>query len=125
MNAIRNPWDEATPEPLPETEAQLLAEVLDYAEMIARGEKQLDAVSMQKAAATEALYRSESWVQESQRIQPAREDAVGRPPVPNSRNRFVKWLNWRAKNEGKPAMGSQYTYRLIDAASYFAHGRNN
>lgn len=125
MSAIRNPWDEATPTPLPDREAQLLAEVLEYAAMIERGEKQLDSVSMQKAAALDALYRSESWVAEAMEIQPPRKDAVGRPPVPNSRNRFVKWLGWRAKNEGKPSLRSAYTYRLIDAGTYFAARRNN
>lgn len=113
--AIRNPWDDWTPEPLPDADAQLLAEVLEYAEMIERGEKQLDSVSMQKAEALSKLYQSETWVEEAREVQPPKVDAVGRPPVPNSRNRFATWLRERAKHERKPTLTSSYIGKLLRA----------
>lgn len=120
--AIRDPWAEWTPAPLPEHEAQLLAEVLDYAAMIERGEKQLESVSMQKAAALDALYRSETWVAEAMEVQPAKKDAVGRPPVPNSRNRFSKWLNERAKKSGDVTLVSRRINQLLAAHELASYG---
>lgn len=122
----RKPWEDKTPEALPAAEAELLAEALQYADMIARRESDLDAISMQKARAVEALYASEVWVAEWMEANPPKKDAVGRPPVPNSRNRFAEWMRWRA--QGKPSLGSNYINRLLKAQelnNYRARGHRN
>jgi hypothetical protein len=128
MTTVPNPrakWDEWEPQPLPDDIAAMFAEAAEYADRIAQGEKELDAQSMRVAAALTALYESDVWVAEMMELQPPRKDAVGRPPVPNSRNRFVKWMGERAKKTGHQPLGSVYVYRLIDAHGYFAHGQNN
>jgi hypothetical protein len=109
----RKPWEDKTPEALPTTEAELLAEALQYADMIAKGEAELDKHSMAKAAAIEALYTSEVWVAEWMEANPPKKDAVGRPPVPNSRNRFAEWMRWRA--QGRPTLGTNYINKLLRA----------
>jgi len=116
------PWELIDPKPLPESDAQALAEVLDYAEMIANGESQLDGISMQKATAIEKLYKSEVWVNEWMEANPPKPDAIGRPVVPNSRNRFQQWQAWRAKAQGRTALGSRHTNQLLKAAEISTYG---
>jgi len=99
MNIIVKPWENIDPSPLPDTDASLLAELYEYAEQIADADTRADSTSMEKAAKLEALYLSTAWSDEWSAAKPAKPDAVGRPPVPTSRNRFNEWMHWRA---GKP-----------------------
>lgn len=117
----RKPWEGKKPEgELPAAEAKLLAEALEYAKLIAKGEAELDKQSMAKAEAIEALYTSEVWVAEWMEVNPPKKDAVGRPPVPNSRNRFAEWMRWRA--QGKPTLGTTYINKLLRAQEIANYG---
>ena len=74
----RKPWEGKKPEgELPAAEAKLLADALEYAKLIAKGEAELDKQSMAKAEAIEALYTSEVWVAEWMEVNPPKKDAVG------------------------------------------------
>lgn len=126
MSAIPKPWDKVDPAPLPETEANLLDEVLSYAEAIASADAKADAESMAKAAALESLYQSMTWVKEWNAANPPKPDAVGRPVDPQSRNRFTQWLNWRAQRAGRSAPPPRHVYRLLDArrsVTYLTNGQ--
>ena len=121
------PGADVTPGALPETEAALLGEVLDYADAIASADSTLDTVAMRKAEALEALYLSPEWSAEWLAIKPVKPDAVGRPVDPTSRNRFNEWLAWRAEKSGRQSLAARYTYRLLNARTvyrYLAHGPN-
>lgn len=127
MSAIPKPWEAIDPKPLPETDAALLDEVLDYAAQIAVGESRLDSESMLKAKALNSLYCSESWVSEWMEARPAKPSAAGRPAQPDSRNRFAQWLTWRAEKQRKAALVSRQVYMLLNAVSvsdYLNHGSN-
>ncbi len=122
------PWMDVDPEPLPESDAALLDEVLEYAAQIADGEKALDEIAMSKASALERLYRSQSWSDEWTAARPPKPNAVGRPVEPTSRNRFVQWIAWRAEKTARPTLKSAHVYRLLksqDVASYLSGRRNN
>lgn len=121
---VPQPGENVEPEPLPAKDAELLAEVFDYADQIAAADSATDSVAMQKAAALEALYTSETWVAEWLEIKPAKPNAAGRPTEPNSRNRFNQWMAWRASKSNRKPLGANYTYRLLNARkvqTYFAN----
>ena len=128
MNVIVKPWENVDPSPLPDTEASLLAELFEYAEQIADADSRNDSSSMDKAAKLEALYLSTAWSDEWIVAKPAKPDAVGRPPMPRSRNRFNEWMQWRASKEHRTALKGAHIYRLLTAqevASYLSSWRNN
>ena len=122
------PWEDVDPEPLPDEDAALLAEVYEYAEMLASAESQADGVAMAKAEALERLYQRGTWAEEWNRARPPKPDAVGRPVEPMSRNRFAQWQAWRARKDRRPCLGSSHVYRLLAARtllSYFPPGGIN
>ena len=128
MNVIVKPWENVDPSPLPDTDASLLAELYEYAEQIADADTQNDSTSMDKAAKLEALYLSTAWSDEWIVAKPAKPDAVGRPPMPTSRNRFNEWMHWRAEREHRTALQRSHIYRLLTAreiASYVPRGGHN
>ena len=128
MNLIIKPWENIDPSPLPDTDTSLLAELYEYAEQIADADTRNDSTSMDKAAKLEALYLSTAWSDEWIVAKPAKPDAVGRPPMPRSRNRFNEWMQWRASKEHRTALKGAHIYRLLTAqevASYLSRGRNN
>lgn len=116
------------PEPLPDEDAALLAEVYDYAEMLASAETQADSVAMAKAEALERLYQRGTWADEWSRARPPKPDAIGRPVDPMSRNRFAQWQAWRAEKEHRRSLASRRIYQLLNAAAvrtYLHHGASN
>lgn len=122
------PWMEVDPEPLPAEDAALLAEVYDYADMLASAETQADSVAMAKAEALEKLYQRGTWAEEWNRARPPKPDAIGRPVDPLSRNRFAQWQAWRAEKERRASLASRHIYRLLNAravATYLTRGSNN
>lgn len=124
---IPQPGDDVDPRPLSPQEQEWLDEIDDYADQIAAADSATDSVAMQKAAALEKLYQSETWVAEWLEIKPAKPNAAGRPTEPNSRNRFNQWLAFRASKSGRTPLGAAHTYRLLKARqvqSYLSHGRN-
>ena len=126
MNVIVKPWESVDPSPLSDTDASILAELYEYAEQIADADSRNDSSSMDKAAKLESLYLSTAWSDEWSAAKPAKPDAVGRPPVPTSRNRFNEWLQWRAGKEHRKAPDRIYIYRLLTArevSSYVARGQ--
>ena len=128
MNVIVKPWENVDPSPLPDTDASLLAELYEYAEQIADADSRNDSSSMDKAAKLEALYLSTAWSDEWSAAKPAKPDAVGRPPVPTSRNRFNEWMQWRAGKEHRTALRSRHIYQLLTArevGSYLTSWSNN
>ena len=128
MNVIVKPWENVDPSPLPDTDASLLAELFEYAEQIADADTRNDSTSMDKAAKLEALYLSTAWSDEWSAAKPAKPDAVGRPPVPTSRNRFNEWMQWRAGKEHRTALRSARVYQLLTAqevGSYLHSCGNN
>ena len=128
MNPILKPWENVDPSPLPDTDARLLAEMYEYAEQIADADSRNDSSSMDKAAKLEALYLSTAWSDEWSAAKPAKPDAVGRPPVPTSRNRFNEWMQWRAGKEHRTALRSTRVYQLLTAqevGSYLHSCGNN
>ena len=128
MNPILKPWESVDPSPLPDTDASLLAELYEYAEQIADADSRNDSSSMDKAAKLEALYLSTAWSDEWSAAKPAKPDAVGRPPMPTSRNRFNEWMQWRAGKEHRTALRSRRIYQLLTArevGSYLHSCANN
>lgn len=112
---IPRPGENVEPKPLPGSEAILLDEVLDYFAQIKAKDDDLDSVSMQKATALEALYASETWVNEWLEIKPPKPNAIGRPIEPSSRNRFNEWMAWRAGKSGKTPPVARRTYQMLSA----------
>lgn len=97
---------------------ELLDEVATYADRLADSDKLADKGSMATAEALAELYEKREWVDEWLGQKPIRERSAyigGRPPQPDSRNRFAQWLVWKQQQRQKRSLRSPQTYRLLAA----------
>jgi len=97
---------------------ELLDEVAAYADRLADSDNLADTGSMATAEALAELYEKREWVEEWLEQKPIRERAAyigGRPPEPDSRNRFAQWLVWKEDQRQRRALRSAQTYRLLTA----------
>lgn len=94
----------------------LLDVVATYAESADEATAALDSASMDIARALDELYERREWVDEWEREKPPRPDAVGRPPVVDSRNRFHAWLTWKESTRGR-AVPAPRTLRQLATAT--------
>ncbi|HEX9285266.1 MAG TPA: hypothetical protein VF879_06310, partial [Nitrospirales bacterium] len=97
---------------------ELLDEIAAYADRLADSDKLADTGSMATAEALAELYEKREWVDEWLEQHPIHERKAyvgGRPPEPDSRNRFSQWLVWKEEQRNKRALRSAYTYRLLNA----------
>lgn len=110
---------------------ELLDEIAAYADRLADSDKLADTGSMATAEALAELYEKRDWVDEWLEQKPIQERKAyvgGRPPEPDSRNRFAQWLVWKEEQRQKSALRSAQTYRLLNAhetRGYFSHVRIN
>lgn len=108
---------------------ELLDEVATYADRLADSDSLADTGSMAAAEALAELYEKREWVDEWLEQHPIRERSAyvgGRPPDPESRNRFTQWLVWKEQQRQRRAVQSVYAYRLLNAyevRGYFAQGK--
>lgn len=106
---------------------ELLDEIAAYADRLADSDKLADTGSMAAAEALAELYEKRDWVDEWLEQKPIREHKAyvgGRPPVPDSRNRFTQWLVWKEQQRARRAPLSRRTYQLLDAREVegYLHG---
>jgi hypothetical protein len=97
---------------------ELLDEVATYADRLAASDTLADTGSMAAAEALAELYEKREWVDEWLEQKPIRERKAyigGRPPVPDSRNRFTQWLVWKEQQRQRRALLGRRTYQLLDA----------
>jgi len=97
---------------------ELLDEIAAYADRLADSDKLADTGSMATAEALAELYEKREWVEEWLEQHPIQERKAyvgGRPPEPDSRNRFSQWLVWKEEQRQRRALRSAYTYRLLNA----------
>ena len=106
---------------------ELLDEIAAYADRLADSDKLADTGSMATAEALAELYEKRDWVEEWLEQHPIQERKAyvgGRPPEPDSRNRFSQWLVWKEQQREKRALLSRQTYRLLNAyetRGYLSH----
>lgn len=93
---------------------RLLDSIAEYAARVEKADKLAQADTIAKAADLAALYDEGSWVEEWQKIHPAKKDATGKVNAA-SRARFARWLVWAEGQRGKSAPQGAHTYRLLDA----------
>ncbi|MGH9252731.1 MAG: hypothetical protein ACRD0W_24925 [Acidimicrobiales bacterium] len=96
---------------------ELLDEVATYADRLADSDKLADKGSMATAAALAELYEKREWVAEWLEQKPIREKKSyigGRPPAPDSRNRFSQWLVWKQEQRQRRALLGRRTYQLLN-----------
>lgn len=107
---------------------ELLDEVATYADRLADSEDLADTGSMNAARALAELYEAREWVPEWLMQKPIREHKAyvgGRPPVPDSRNRFAQWQVWKQAQRKRHAVKTMRTYQLLDAhelSTGYLHG---
>jgi hypothetical protein len=97
---------------------ELLDEIAAYADRLADSDKLADKGSMATAEALAELYEKREWVAEWLEQKPIHEKKAyigGRPPEPDSRNRFSQWLMWKEEQRNKRGLVSRHTYRLLNA----------
>jgi len=97
---------------------ELLDEVATYADRLADSDKLADTGSMATAEALAELYEKREWVDEWLEQKPIRERTAyigGRPPEPDSRNRFAQWLIWKEDQRRRRAPGRMRQYQLLAA----------
>jgi len=97
---------------------ELLDEVATYADRLADSDSLADTGSMATAEVLAELYEKREWVQEWLDHQPIKERTAyigGRPPEPDSRNRFAQWLVWAEGQRGRRSPQSRTTYQLLNA----------
>ncbi len=124
---IPRPGENVDPMPLPDDQAELLAEVLDDTERALNADRNVDATTMTTATALETIYTGELWVAEWLEVKPPKPNATGQVPKPNTRNRFSEWLVWRATKAGRTPPAARRTYQLLTAKRIEAclnHGTN-
>lgn len=108
---------------------ELLDTIAAYADRLADSDKLADTGSMATAEALAELYEKREWVEEWLEQKPIHERKAyvgGRPPEPDSRNRFSQWLVWKGGQRQKRALVSRHTYRLLNAhevAGYLTTGQ--
>jgi hypothetical protein len=93
---------------------EYLKVVGDYADQIARAEKDADRDSMAAAVAMEEIYESRVWVEEwlLQKPPPHRPSNAFKA---DSRNRFAQWQAWKLQDAGRATITGSRTYQLIAA----------
>lgn len=107
---------------------ELLDEVAAYADRLADSDRLADTGSMAAAEALSELYEKREWVPEWLEQKPIKERSAyvgGRPPEPDSRNRFSQWLVWKQEQRRERSLRSTQTYRLLTAhevKGYFPSG---
>jgi hypothetical protein len=97
---------------------ELLDEIAAYADRLADSDELADKGSMATAEALAELYEKREWVAEWLEQKPIHERKAyigGRPPEPDSRNRFSQWLVWKEDQRQRRALVSRHTYRLLNA----------
>lgn len=97
---------------------ELLDEVAAYADRLADSDKLADKGSMATAEALAELYEKGEWVAEwleQKPILPKKAYIGGRPPEPNSRNRFAQWLVWKEGQRRRRSPQGRTTYQLLNA----------
>jgi hypothetical protein len=97
---------------------ELLDEVAAYADRLADSDKLADKGSMATAEALAELYEKREWVAEWLTQKPIREKKAyigGRPPEPDSRNRFSQWLVWKQEQRQRRAPQNRTMYQLLNA----------
>lgn len=102
----------------PDRTDELLDEIAIYADRLADSDRLADTGSMAAAEALAELYEKREWVDEWLEQHPIRERTAyigGRPPQPDSRNRFSQWLVWKEDQRQRRAVKSRTTYQLLNA----------
>jgi hypothetical protein len=97
---------------------ELLDEVATYADRLADSDSLADTGSMAAAEALAELYEKREWVDEWLEQKPIRERKAyigGRPPEPDSRNRFSQWLVWKEQQRQRRSVQTRTTYQLLNA----------
>jgi hypothetical protein len=97
---------------------ELLDEVAAYADRLADSDRLADTGSMVTAEALAELYEKREWVAEWLEQKPIKEKSSyigGRPPEPDSRNRFSQWLVWKQEQRKRHAVQSRTLYQLLNA----------
>jgi hypothetical protein len=97
---------------------ELLDQVATFADRLAESDKLADTGSMTTAEALAELYEKREWVDEWLEQKPIKEKKAyigGRPPQPDSRNRFSQWLVWKQEQRKKRSLRSRHTYQLLNA----------
>src|SRR5829696_8509206 len=92
---------------------ELLDEVAAYADRLADSDNLADTGSMAAAEALAELYEKREWVAEWLEQHPIKERKAyvgGRPPEPDSRNRFTQWLVWKEDQRQRRAPHSRHQY---------------
>lgn len=96
---------------------ELLDTVASYADRLAESDQLADTGSMTTAEALAELYEKREWVDEWLEQKPIREKKAyvgGRPPEPDSRNRFAQWLVWKEEQRKRRSLRSTQTYDLLN-----------
>jgi hypothetical protein len=97
---------------------ELLDEVATYADRLADSDSLADTGSMAAAEALAELYEKREWVDEWLEQKPIRERNAyigGRPPQPDTKERFQQWQAWKEAQRSRRFLDSKYTYRLLAA----------
>jgi hypothetical protein len=108
---------------------ELLDEVATYADRLTDSDDLADTGSMAAAEALAELYEKREWVDEWLEQHPIRERKAyvgGRPPDPESRNRFSQWLVWKEQQRQRQAPQTRHVYKLLYAqtvVSYLPRGQ--
>lgn len=100
------------------TDQPLLERVARFADQLARSADMADQGSLDAAADMAALYEAREWVAEwliEAPIKPKTAYIGGRPPQPDSKSRFEKWLRWRLEASGHHRIQARHTYQLLNA----------
>jgi hypothetical protein len=97
---------------------ELLDEVATYADRLADSDNLADTGSMAAAEALAELYEKREWVDEWLEQKPIRERTAyigGRPPQPDTAQRFQQWQAWRQQQRQRRHLQSSQTHHLLAA----------
>jgi hypothetical protein len=97
---------------------ELLDEVATYADRLADSDTLADTGSMAAAEALAELYEKREWVDEwlEQKPIPERKAYIGgRPPQPDTKERFQQWQVWKEEQRQRRSLHRARTYQLLTA----------
>jgi hypothetical protein len=97
---------------------ELLDEIATYADRLADSDNLADTGSMAAAEALAELYEKRERVDVWLEQKPIRERTAyigGRPPVPDTKERFQQWVTWKEEQRNRRSLRSARTYQLLTA----------
>jgi predicted transcriptional regulator len=97
---------------------ELLDEIATYADRLADSDNLADTGSMAAAEALAELYEKREWVDEWLEQKPIRERSAytgGRPPQPDTAQRFQQWQAWKQSQRQRRTLQATQTHHLLAA----------